>query len=173
MRHIPYFEQYNSDLMDFHIRNYEKTDRESVMDLCVDAFSNVMNPIEIPDYLDSVTNYDISFVVEHNNKVVGVYLLGDKQISDVIEFEEANIVYIDLEKFKSMNGVEGIALVVDDKYKNIGLGSLMKDHTRTLGFDYICGVMYKDLGNKAHWSKRRILAAENDDVYVMVETFNK
>ena len=170
MQYIPYFENYEN-LQDFKIRKYQISDRKAVMRLCVEAFSHVMGASEIPGYIDSVVNYDISFVVEHNNQVVGVYLLGDKQLSEVIEYEEADEIYIDLKDYENLHGVEGIALVVDEKYKNIGLGTLLKDHTRNIGYDYISGVMYKDLNNIHHWSKRRKLVAENDDVYIMAEIF--
>lgn len=172
MQYIPYFENYEN-LQYFKIRKYQISDRKAVMRLCVDAFSYVIDASEIPDYIDSVVNYDISFVVVNKDTdiVAGVYLLGDKQLSEVIEYEEADTIYADLGDYENLHGVEGIALVVDKKYKNLGLGTLLKDHTRNIGYDYICGVMYKELNNKDHWSKRRKLVAENDDVYIMAEIF--
>ena len=64
-----------------------------------------------------------------------------------------------------------MALVVKDSERGGGLGSKLKDYTRTLGVDYVWGIQYKDLGNLEQWLKRRKLAAENDEVNITVEDF--
>ena len=100
----------------------------------------------------------------------GDYLLGDRQLRDgIIDMECEDNVYVDLDKYDLKNGVEGVALVVDNNYRDLGLGSKLKDYTTTLGVDYIWGVQYKKLGNLTQWLRRRKLAAENDAFNITVQ----
>jgi hypothetical protein len=62
-----------------------------------------------------------------------------------------------------------VALVVKDMERGSGIGSKLKDYTRTLGVDYVWGIQYKDLGNLQQWLRRRKLAAESDGLNITVE----
>jgi hypothetical protein len=137
------------------------------MDLVVKAFSHLMPEEHIPTYIDQSSNFNKSIVVDRNNEIIGVYLLGDRQLPDVLSKNDK--VYVDLDEYSRKNGVEGVALVVKDSEKGTGLGSKLKDYTKNLGVDYIWGMQYKDLGNLDHWLRRRILAAENQYLNFTVE----
>ena len=161
----------NSDNKNFVVRKFKAEDKEQVLTLAIKAFSHLMSENEIPDYIDSVTNYEKSIVADKNGEIVGFYLLGDRQLNNGIEDEEAKSIYVDLDVYNKKTGLEGVALVVKDSERGGGLGSKLKDYTRTLGVDYVWGIQYKDLGNLEQWLKRRKLAAENDEVNITVEDF--
>jgi hypothetical protein len=147
---------------EYVIRKYKESDKEQVQKLVIKEFSKFMDKSVIPFYLDYLTNYDKSIVAEKDDHIVGVYLLGDRQIKKGIRMNKCNKIYIDLDDYDNKVGIEGVALVVDDSERGKGLGSKMKDYTRTLGVDYIWGSHYKDLNNLDDWLKRRILAAETE-----------
>jgi predicted double-glycine peptidase len=149
------------------IRRFKPSDKAQVMDLVVKAFSHLMPEEHIPTYIDQSSNFNKSIVVDRNNEIIGVYLLGDRQLPDVLSKNDK--VYVDLDEYSRKNGVEGVALVVKDSEKGTGLGSKLKDYTKNLGVDYIWGMQYKDLGNLDHWLRRRILAAENQYLNFTVE----
>jgi GNAT superfamily N-acetyltransferase len=61
--------------------------------------------------------------------------------------------------FKSLDGVEGVALGVDPDYKGLGVGKKLLEYSQRLPYDYIWGQQYESLGNIEHWTKRREIAA--------------
>ena len=155
---------------DIKVRRFSKHDKLGVIRLMIESFSHLMDESKIEDYTDSVTNYTKSIVVEKDGEIIGAYLLGDRQLRDgIIDMECEDNVYVDLDKYDLKNGVEGVALVVDNNYRDLGLGSKLKDYTTTLGVDYIWGVQYKKLGNLTQWLRRRKLAAENDAFNITVQ----
>lgn len=152
------------------VRRFSDQDKPGVIRLMIEAFSHLMDESEIEDYTDSVTNYSKSIVVEKDGEIIGIYLLGDRQLRDgIIDEECEDNVYVDLDEYDRKNGVEGVALVVDKNHRDLGLGSKLKDYTTTIGADYIWGIQYKELGNLSQWLRRRKLAAENDEVNITVQ----
>jgi len=156
----------------FVVRKYKEKDRDQVMVLMTKAFSHLLPEDEIEEYTDDVTDYSKSIVVDRDGEIIGFYLLGNRQLRKGISDEDADKVYADLDEYDKKTGLEGVALVVKETERGIGLGSKLKDYTRTLGADYVWGVQYKDLGNLQQWLRRRKLAAENDEVNITVEDLN-
>lgn len=112
--------------------------------------------------LDQETNWDISaLLLDDNDKIMGVYLLGDKQL-DSLTINE---------KYLNLKGVEGVVLAVSDKIRGKGWGSKLKDYPKTLGYDYIWGQQLKVLNNLNDWLKRRELITETSNVYITAEIF--
>lgn len=153
----------------FIIRKFKKEDREQVMILIVNAFSHLMPENEILTYIDSVTNYNKSIVVDKDNEIIGFYLLGDRQLRDGVIDENANKIYVNLNEYDKKTGIEGVALMIKETERGSGLGSKLKDYTKKLGVDYVWGIQYKGLGNLQKWLRRRILAAESDETNITVE----
>lgn len=179
-------ENYNQEVI---IRKFQSEDRETILKLMIESFSHLMPEEQIPGYTDSVTNYSKSIVAVRDNVVVGAYLFGDNQLSNIVEHLEAEKtkqgeeevgavsrddikIYINPEDYIHKKGIEGVALVIAKSERGSGLGSKLKDYTRTLGYDYIWGMQYKELGNLEQWLKRRKLAAETKELNITVEDFN-
>lgn len=112
--------------------------------------------------LDQETNWDISaLLLDDNDRIMGVYLLGDKQL-DSLTINE---------KYLKLKGVEGVVLAVSDKIRGQGWGNKLKDYPKTLGYDYIWGQQLKVLNNLEDWLKRRELIDERNNVYITAEIF--
>ena len=134
-----------------------------ILDLTYPNFKHLMNKTGYDFYLKGVTNWNISATLTtDNDKILGVYLLGDNQITDIV----------DAPKYEGLNGIEGVLLVIDSSIRGLGYGNKLKDYPRTLGYDYIWGQQFKGLNNLKDWLKRRELVASNDSVYITAEIFN-
>jgi predicted double-glycine peptidase len=160
-----------SEEKNFCIRKFQEGDKEQVMKLMIKAFAHLMLEGKIQAYTDSVTNYSKSIVAVLANEIIGFYLFGDRQLRVGISKEKVNKIYISLEEYDIKIGVEGVALVVKDKYRSLGIASKLKDYSKTLGVDYIWGMQYKSLGNLKQWLRRRKLVAENNVMNITVQDF--
>jgi GNAT superfamily N-acetyltransferase len=124
--------------------------------------------ISKPDYLNIIenkTNWDISLILvneEYDDEIIGIYLLGNTQLSDILETD----------KYNGLTGIEGVLLVVDETIRGMGGGNKLKNHIITLGYDYIWGQQLKTLNNLEDWVKRRKLIAETEDTYITAEFFS-
>jgi GNAT superfamily N-acetyltransferase len=154
-----------------NLRKFHPEDKEQVMNLMIKSFSHLMPESQIPGYTDHYTNYNKSIVAEQGGKIIGFYLLGDRQLRDGVESYLDSDVYVNLGEYDQKNGVEGVALVVADEAQGTGVGSKLKDYTKTVGADYIWGLQYKDLGNLDQWLRRRTLAAETPGINITLEDF--
>lgn len=126
-------------------------------------FKDHIDKINFKYIVEEETNWDISAMLVLEDEVVGVYLLGNAQLSDIIKTN----------KVDGLKGVEGVLLVIDDDVRGEGWGDKLKDYPTTLGVDYIWGQQLKTLNNLDHWLKRRELIGETDFIYITAEFFNK
>jgi len=109
------------------------------------------------------TNWDISAkLVDNNNTIMGLYLLGNKQLSSIVKTYN---------KYDDLKGVEGVLLAVDSSIRGLGWGNKLKDYPSTLGFDYIWGQQLKVLNNLDDWLKRRILITTTNSCYITLEEY--
>src|ERR1035437_4582603 len=112
-------------------RKFKKSDKKQVVTMMIDAFSTLMTAeelTEIETYLDSITNYDKSIVLDQNGEVVGFYLFGYRKLSYGIFCEGIEKVYVDLNKYDKKIGIEGVALVIKENYRKIGIATHLKDY---------------------------------------------
>jgi len=101
---------------------------------------------------------DKSIVAEVGGNLAGFYFMANHPIPKGGE---------DYEKFKDLNGIEGIALGVFKEYKNKGVGKKLINYTQHLpGYDYVWGYQFKSLKNIDDWLKRRKIYFENDGFYI-------
>jgi len=135
-----------------------------VLDYSHQFFEHVMDATNFYQYIRHLANvnWDESILlVDDENKIMGVYLLGRHQINSMIMAKD----YIGLK------GVEGVLLCVDETLRGQGYGNQLKDHPRTLGYDYIWGQQFRALGNLNDWLKRRELVGETEYVYITAQKF--
>lgn len=115
-------------------------------------------------YIHSVSNRELSIALVRNNEIVGVYFLSNRRLHErKIDKKDS---------LKNLNGICGIALGVDENYRGLGYGDILKDEPQRLGYDYIFGEQLKDLNNIKDWLKRRVLFAEYPHSYLTVEFFD-
>jgi hypothetical protein len=133
-----------------------------VLEFSYPYFNHLMGKYSYEEYLKSVTNWDISaMLVNDNNKILGVYLLGNLQITDMVEAP----------KYDNLVGVEGVLLVIDSSLRGLGYGNKLKNYPKSLNVDYIWGQQFKGLKNLDDWLKRRELVATTSEVYITAEIF--
>lgn len=127
-----------------------------------DFFKTLMPFDAFTAYLKAVSNWDISFyILDENDVILGVYFIGNKQISSIISAPE----------YDDLVGVEGVLLAVDESIRGFGFGNRLKDLPKTLGVDYIWGQQFKSLNNLKDWLKRRVKVGMTEFVYVTAEKF--
>ncbi len=125
-------------------------------------FKDVTSEYYFRAILEQESNWDISaMLVDENNDIKGVYLLGDNQLNSLVEDE----------KYVNLKGVEGVVLAVSEEVRGQGWGNKLKDFPKTLEVDYIWGQQLKSLNNVEDWLKRRELVAETPSVYITAEFF--
>jgi hypothetical protein len=125
---------------------------------------------EFKPYVLDRSDLDISVGLVSGGNLIGAYFLARNSVLEVIKSENLTPTE-DLSQYEKQSGVEGICLLVDSQYRNLGYGSKLKDYPATLGVDYIFGQQYRDLGNLEHWSKRRRVVAQNEEVLLTLQDF--
>jgi len=50
---------------------------------------------------------------------------------------------------------------------------MMIEYPKNLGFDYIWGMQFKQLGNIQDWLKRRKIYSDDGNVYITYQIFNR
>ena len=147
------------------------SDKESIEEaLGVFAAAFPQHPLdEVRDFIMSSVNWDNSIKATSTGKTVGIYLIGDRQLADVIADENAEPSE-DLKSYNHKTGVEGVALGVVPEVKGSGVGKKLKDAMlRMTNADYIFGLQYKSLNNLQYWLKsRRVVAQSNSDEAVFI-----
>lgn len=125
-------------------------------------FSHLMGEKDFYSYMRHVSDWEQSFMIDYEDKIIGVYILGNHQVTE----------FTNDPQFENLVGVEGVLLAIDESIRGQGWGNKLKDIPKTLGVDYIWGQQFKELNNLNDWLKRRILVATTDEVYVTVEKYN-
>lgn len=153
------------------IRNFKDEDEIQVMSLMINEFSKFMSESEIVEYTKSITNFNKSIVVDLAGVIIGFYLIGDRQISEVFKEENPVIFHEDISTYKDKLGVEGVALFIEKSHRGKGFASKLKKYIKTLEVDYVFGFQFKKLNNLEQWLKCRNLVAENDELNITAEKF--
>lgn len=138
---------------------------EEILKYTYKFFSHVMGEYDFKHYIKfsaSVKWGESILLVDKENNIKGVYIFGANQINRMISAKD----------YKNLKGIEGVLLCVDESLRGQGYGNQMKNYTRTLGYDYIWGQQFKELGNLDDWLKRRELVGETEYVYITAEKFN-
>ena len=144
------------------IKGIPQERRKELITWTFQYFKDVTSEYYFHAILEQESNWDISaMLVDENNNIKGVYLLGDSQLSSLVEDE----------KYINLKGVEGVVLAVSEEVRGQGWGNKLKDFPKTLEIDYIWGQQLKSLNNLEDWLKRSELVAETQSVYITAEIF--
>lgn len=141
-----------------------KDRRNEVIDWSFEFFKHLINKPNFSYTVIQKTNWSNSaMLVDENDEILGVYLLGDTQLKSILLTDDYN----------NLKGVEGVLLAVDTSIRGKGWGNKLKDYPNILGFDYIWGQQFKTLNNLDDWLKRRQLIAVTNDCYITAEFYQK
>lgn len=146
------------------IQGIPKSYRSPVIVWSYKYFNHLVSKKEFTEIINNGTNWDLSLMLvedDDEEEVLGLYLLGNEQISSVLNTHE----------YTGMTGIEGILLVIDDSIRGQGWGTKLKDYTMTMGFDYVWGQQYKSLNNLDEWLKRRTLIGQSEHINITAEFF--
>jgi len=144
------------------IKGIPQERRKELITWTFQYFKDVTSEYYFHAILEQESNWDISaMLVDENNDIKGVYLLGDSQLSSLVEDE----------KYVNLKGVEGVVIAVSEEVRGQGWGNKLKDYPNTLEIDYIWGQQLKSLNNLGDWLKRRELIAETQSVYITAQIF--
>lgn len=127
---------------------------------------------EVKGFIMSAVNWDKSIQAIYNGRAIGIYLVGDRHLFEVIKDEKATTTE-DLSHYANKVGVEGVALAVIPEAQKMGIGKKLKDALLNMvTADYIFGLQYKNLNNLQHWLRsRRVVAQSSGDeaVYITLQ----
>ncbi len=141
-------------------------DRLKIIEWSFPFFEHVVNKELFGNIILYETKWDISAkLVDDNDEIKGVYLLGESSPAYMMDSD------LWFNKYKNLEGVEGVMLAVDESIRGQGWGNKLKDYPKTLGVDYIWGQQLKGLNNLEDWLKRRVLVGDTGDCYVTLELF--
>ena len=152
-------------ISDVKIRKMEQSDIEKILPNLSTIFDKT--GLSNNRIWNEIKHYDssISVVSTVGDEIAGFYFLCFAKIPKGGNPK----IYKEL---KTLNGVEGIAIGVNKKFKNMGIGKKLIEYTQNLNdVDYIWGYQFKSLKNIDDWLKRRKIYYENDGVYITYQLF--
>jgi len=181
MRKILSWTLYNESV-DAQILPVENEDVPEILEICAEALAHVDNPDRIKGYLGKATKWSLSKKCVLNGKIIGAYLLNEFPIQVMLDdckrlFKEGKFSvcdFEDYEKYRTLRGLHGLALVVLPEFQKIGAGKKLRDVPLHMGYDYIWGMHLETLKNIEQWTNfgRKVLGKFTDDedetVYITV-----
>jgi GNAT superfamily N-acetyltransferase len=155
----------------------KEEDNNDIIEILAINFGFIDSKEEILRKIKPRLNNGISIKASIDNKIVGCYLLAEKSLNlffeqiknnTLADFPKNETKIYSKEKI-SDNGLQGISLAVLPEYKNIGIGSALKNYTYGLGYAYIWGVQHKKLNNIDFWKNTREVIAESNTHYATLK----
>lgn len=141
--------------------------KDEIRDIIVFAYEGFKELVDFSMFKSRIMkaniNWSISVKLLENEKLVGVYLLGNTQLDCSLYGKDIS----------NMIGVEGVCIMVKKNKRGLGYGSLLKDYVETLPYDYIWGGHDKKLNNLQHWLKRRDLVCKKFNNYFTIQVLKK
>ena len=128
------------------------------------------NTEELKRYVVDTTNFNKSFVLTDGIEIYGIYLLGDRQLHQIIEDEQLTPTE-NLDPYKNKVGIELVAIGIVPEKRKLGYASLLKSKSRQPGYNYTCNLEFKELGNIQHWLRTQRIVAKNDEMYLTLQDF--
>lgn len=148
------------------LRPYRDEDYDDVFNMLEDVYSKLkyMSAESIWGIIRSECrgSFGLSVIAEVDGEVAGFYFLTQ---ADLRPKEDTGIT-------EDMIGVQGVALGVSSKYKNLGIGKKLIEYPKSLGADYVWGYQLKQLENIDDWLKRRKIYNQTNHMYTTYQIFN-
>ena len=162
----------------------ENADIVTILDMCVEVLSNVDNPERIKGYLGRATDWNLSKKCVLNGEIIGAYLLNEFPLQIMLDNCKRSIPvgeydFKDYEKYRTLRGLHGLALVVLPEFQKIGAGRKLRDVPLHMDYDYIWGMQLKSLQNIEQWTNfgRKLIGEfldeEKETVYITLMDLDK
>lgn len=157
-------------------------EKRLILDESVLFFAQFDSDGNTEEYLLSKTNFSISILAILDSQIVGFYLLSNQtnlfhraRKAPTANPNELSF-YEDIEQYSDKKGLEGIALLVLNKFRGLGIGKLLIsksiEYAQNNGYDYIFGGQLKTLRNVENWQRAgRFIIAENKEIFVTLMNF--
>ena len=129
-----------------------------------------MAPSYLKIYLEQNVNWDKSIKLTLNDKIIGCWLFGDEQITN---YDNEKMIE-DLSKYKNKQGIEGVAFLIKNEYRNKGYAKKLLTYINNLkkDYDYIWGQHLNSLKIKDFWIKNgRRVVAEYPNLFLTLMDF--
>lgn len=187
MRKIKMWKQFESiNNNNYIIDKITANDLPEVIELVYNVFKDIVPETredieeEIMDKLD----YDLFFKISDGDKIIGTYQLYEADFCAFICHMKSrnsklflDIENSEIEKWRDIQGIEGVQLSVLPEYRDKGAGKMLIDFVSKLGYPYIMGQHYESLGNIDHWAKRRKIVghylAGDTKIYLTIGEFEQ
>lgn len=152
------------------IDKIKKSEIYRCIDVVAKSFSHVMGYDDTFFLIRSLKiDWNLSYKASIDNVIVGCYLLNE---GGVEKFEKCSLE--DLTPYKNLKGIEGVVLAVLPEYRSFGIGKILREIPKKLGYDYIWGQQFKFLGNLEDWTRfGRRLVADCGDINITLMDIKK
>lgn len=135
------------------IGDIDDIDKTSCIDIVAKQFSEHISYDESVEYLNESVDWSISKVAKTDNEIIGVLLLGESLINELMSNDTYDeLVKVDL----TGRGLEGVALVVTEKFRNKGNFIVYKliQSIIGIGYDFITIQQYDNMENTMNYSNK-------------------
>jgi hypothetical protein len=134
-------------------------DKKIVLSMAAIEFSEYSSYDDVIEYCSHVTDFEKSIIAKIKNEIVGFILLSENNLSNftegyILKFNH-NLNYDLIEKTKSLKGVEAVALIVKDGFRN---GAVIYNLINTLNkmtqYDYTWFQQFSGLSKNVNYAKK-------------------
>lgn len=135
------------------IMDISDNDKVIAIDIVAKQFSEHISYDESIEYLNESVNWSISKVAKTDDNIIGVLLLGESLINELMD----NDTYVELLKVNLLGkGLEGVALVVTQEFRNKGNFIVYKliQSIMNIGYDFITIQQYDNMENTMNYSNK-------------------
>jgi GNAT superfamily N-acetyltransferase len=158
---MKYLKRFNESLGTPKIDNITTNrDKLFIMEMVAEEFKHLMSKEDSYLYLKEVVDWDLSVKLILDNKIIGCYLLAERSINEYTN------------DFIGQKGIEGVALVLDKNYRNLGYGKLLIEYSESLPYHYIWGQHLKTTGNLEYWKKHRPFVYDAGGYWITAKKLN-
>ena len=139
------------------VRPFKAEDQPGIDQVIAVVFKDLLSPSRL-DFYAHDHDPKLTLVYEREGRIVGCYLLKENSVLSAVE--EGAKPLEDLEKYRNLRGIEGVALAILPEYQyNIGAAIELLSRPTEMGFDYMWGAQNAKLGNLLKWTKLSRLVA--------------
>lgn len=141
------------------------------------GFENILNFSQklMPEWASQLSiafadvDFSKSIAASINGELIGILLVSDRQIQDILDEAEIVDQKTDLNAFKSSVGAEGVLFLIDPRFRGNGLDKkLIYEFKKTTSCNYVMASVYESLNTHNYWKRMGFVevATMNDgDLY--------
>ena len=139
-------------------------DLDELLDICnqVLKFPGFSDICTYDDRIKDLFQPELSFKAVLNDKPIGFYFCSDKEgLNDFLKetfFAPGTVkLFFDehlYEDLQNKRGLQGVAVGILEEYRRFGIGRMLMDKPKELGYDYLWAVQTEHVSDVSKWLKR-------------------